>query len=84
MLKEIHIGYFYSLLRNCSNYDRRSSLDIFVVEPYAIEPISEKDDYHKQILFSCSDFYDFKTFDIGHWVCTYFDIKCIYVYDSLG
>jgi len=77
-LEDIHIDYFNLLLKSCSEYRPRESWKIQC--PDRIEPVP-KNQKHIQILHSCSDIV---TNLDGHWVCSYYDIKMIYIYDSLN
>ncbi|XP_011699658.1 PREDICTED: uncharacterized protein LOC105456969 [Wasmannia auropunctata] len=77
-LNNNHIDYFGLLLKNCSEYHPRESWRIHC--PDTIEPVSE-DQEHIQILYSCNDI---KTNINGHWVCSYYNTKTIYIYDSLN
>ncbi|XP_011690285.1 PREDICTED: uncharacterized protein LOC105451500 [Wasmannia auropunctata] len=77
-LNDAHIDYFGSLLKNCSDYQPRESWEIQC--PDLIEPVF-KDQKHIQLLYSCSDTISNST---RHWVCSYYDKRRIYIYDSLN
>jgi len=76
-LQDIHIDHFGLLLKSCSEYRPRETWRIQC--PDTIEPIC-KNQKHIQILYSCSDVISNKD---GHWICSYYDTKAIYIYDSL-
>ncbi|CAK1598253.1 unnamed protein product [Parnassius mnemosyne] len=66
-----HIYHFKLMLESCSDYVHRDTLNL--VRPERIEPVP-KLKKHIQILFSQN----------GHWVCSFYDTKKVYVYDSLN
>jgi len=77
-LEDVHIDYFGLLLKSCSEYQPRETWRIQC--PDTIEFVC-KDQKHIQILYNCSDII---TNENGHWVCSYYDTKVIYIYDSLN
>ena len=77
-LEDIHIDRFRSLLKSCSQY--RPCETWKIQYPDMIESVCE-DQKHIQILHSCSDMTTNKN---GHWVCSYYDTRTIYIYDSLN
>lgn len=79
-LQDTHIDYFGLLLNNYSEYQLRDGELWRVQCPNTIKPVP-KDKKHIQILHSCSDI---MTSQNGHWVCSYYDTKNIYIYDSLN
>src|SRR5580765_7799744 len=74
-LEDTHIDAFHTLLKHCSSFCPRDTWRIQC--PETIEPISVMQD-HIQILHSSTSKSD------GHWVCSYYDTKVIYIYDSLN
>jgi len=74
-LTDVHIEHFHHLLRNCSEYTPVETWRIQCLN--TIQPISI-DKKHIQILHSSSNLSD------GHWVCSYYDRKNIFIYDSLN
>ncbi|KAM0727867.1 hypothetical protein ACS0PU_005336 [Formica fusca] len=77
-LEDIHIDHFGLLLKSCLEYQPRETWRIQC--PDTIESVC-KEQKHIQILHSCSDMI---TNENGHWVCSYYDTKAIYIYDSLN
>ncbi|KYN08276.1 hypothetical protein ALC62_00741 [Cyphomyrmex costatus] len=67
--------HFHYLLRNCSNYTPVETWRIQLLNTIQPIPIDKK---HIQILHSSSGPLD------GHWVCSYYDRKNIFIYDSLN
>jgi len=73
-LTDLHIEYFQNFLRNCSEY---TPVETWRIElPDTIQPISI-DKKYIQILYSSSGPAD------GHWVCSYYDRKNIFIYSFL-
>ncbi|KYM98806.1 hypothetical protein ALC62_10474 [Cyphomyrmex costatus] len=66
---------FQQLLTSCSNYKPVETWRIQLLDTIQSVP---KDTKHIQILHSSSNPSD------GHWVCSFYDIKNIYIYDSLN
>ncbi|XP_036140365.1 uncharacterized protein LOC118644830 [Monomorium pharaonis] len=69
-LNDDHIDHFHELLQNCSDYKPVGTWRIQL--PHLIQPVLQ-DAKHIQILYSSS-----------HWVCSYYDRKNIFIYDSLN
>jgi len=67
--------HFNNLLRNCSDYRPVETWRIQCPDTIQCVPEHIK---HIQILHSSSGLHD------GHWVCSYYDRKNIFVYDSLN
>jgi len=76
-IEDIHINHFGLLLKFCSEYRPRETWRIQC--PDTIESVC-KDQKHILILHSS----DIITNENGHWVCSYYDTKAIYIYDSLN
>jgi len=74
-LTDIHIDHFHQLLAICSDYRPVETWRIQCL--HTIQPILP-DKKHIQILHSMSNPSD------GHWVCSYYDRKNIFIYDSLN
>jgi len=74
-LTDIHIDHFQQLLASCSDYRPVETWRIQCL--HTIQPIL-LDKKHIQILHSMSNLSD------GHWVCSYYDRKNIFIYDSLN
>jgi hypothetical protein len=74
-LEDTHMDTFGKLLKNCSSFCPRDTWKI--QHPDTIEPIT-LNEQHIQILHSSTSAYD------GHWVCSYYNNKTIYIYDSLN
>jgi len=90
-LEDIHMEHFYHLLKSCSDYRSVSTFQCYNSD--TILSISESKK-HIQILHS-SDFdlhsYESGLLDLclhellnvnGHWVCSYYDTRDVYIYDS--
>lgn len=77
-LNDIHIDHFGLLMKLCSEYRPRETCKVQC--PDRIKPVSNNQK-HIQILHSCDDIMTNKN---GHWVCSYYDTKMIYIYDSLN
>ena len=76
-LNDRHIDYFNELFKQCSIYESQTL--IFLQNLNRVKEISSKKK-HIQVLFQkplCEG-------QIGHWLCAYYDVECIYVYDSLN
>ena len=69
------MDYFNYLLQNCFDYRPVETWRIQKLD--TIQPVSENKK-HIQIIHSSSDSSD------GHWVCSYNDMKNIFIYDSLN
>lgn len=74
-LNDIHMDYFGFLLQNYSQYKYVEMWRLQILD--SIQPIATNQK-HIQILHSSSNLLD------GHWVCSYYDTKNIYIYDSLN
>jgi len=74
-LTDIHMDNFHRLLASCSDYRPVETWRIQCL--HTIEPVLQ-DKKHIQILHSSSSLSD------GHWVCSYYDKKKIFIYDSLN
>jgi len=74
-LTDVHMDHFNHLLKNCSDYRPVETWRIQCLD--TIQPVP-KDKKHIQILHSSSSLYD------GHWVCSYYNTKNIFIYDSLN
>lgn len=74
-LTDVHMEHFKNLLRNCSEYTPVDTWRIQLLDTIQPIPVNKK---HIQILHSSSGTYD------GHWVCSYYDTKNIFIYDSLN
>ncbi|XP_066600006.1 putative autophagy-related protein 11 [Prorops nasuta] len=77
-LEDEHMDHFFYILKSCSNYNPRNTLLVQI--PDNNESV-QKNVKHIQILHSCDDF---KSNQGGHWVCSFYDGKSIYIYDSLN
>jgi len=67
--------HFGHLLQNCSDYTLVETWRVQCLD--TIQPMP-KDKNHIQILHSSSGPFD------GHWVCSYYNTKYIFIYDSLN
>jgi len=76
-LTDLHIEHFQNLLRNCSEYTPVETWRIQLLD--TIQPILI-DKKHIQILYSSSG----PGSSDGHWVCSYYDRRNIFIYDSLN
>jgi len=74
-LTDVHMDHFQRLLASCSDYRPVETWRIQL--PDTIQSVS-KDTKHIQILHSSSSSLD------GHWICSYYDRKNIFIYDSLN
>lgn len=74
MLLDNHIDKFSLILESCSNY--RLCTTLMKYHPQLIESVPQNVK-HIQLLHSGSR-------KKGHWVCSYYDTKSIYIYDSLN
>jgi len=74
-LTDLHIEHFQNLLRNCSEYTLVETWRIQLPDTIQLISIDKK---HIQILHSSYGPLD------GHWVCSYYDRKNIFIYDSLN
>jgi len=74
-LTDVHIEHFHHLLRNCSEYTPVETWRIQLPNTIQSIPIDRK---HIQLLHSSSGPSD------GHWVCSFYDRKNIFIYDSLN
>jgi len=72
-LTDLHIDSFQRLLQSCSDYKPVETLSIQRLDLIQPIPINKK---HIQILHS--------SFGGGHWVCSYYDRKNIFIYNSLN
>lgn len=80
----IHIDHFGLLLKSCSEYRPRETWRIQCPDRiWRIQypELFVKHQKHIQILHSCSDIV---TNENGHWICSYYDTKAFYIYDSLN
>ncbi|XP_067213884.1 serine/threonine-protein kinase 10-like [Linepithema humile] len=69
-LNDEHMDYFNQFLKNCSDYKPEETWKLQRLE--YIKPIPE-DKKHIQILHSTQ-----------HWICSYYDRKNLFIYDSLN
>ena len=86
-LKDTHVDLFHELLRTHSNYkyNPRSTLVLPHIMKYpqstrlkSVPPNTP----HLQLLHSCEDLCE-KCIG-GHWICSYYDGKSIFIYDSFN
>lgn len=81
-LEDEHIDYFALLLHNQFHYAIRESW--YVQHPEVIEQLDANKE-HIQILHSRDTNYTFnenEKYSTDHWVCSYYDTKRIYIFDS--
>ena len=76
-LNDTHMEHFNHLLRNCSDYRPVETWQLYFL--HTIQPISESKK-HIQILYSSSGI----NASDGHWVCSYYDRKNLFIYDPLN
>jgi len=74
-LTDVHMEHFQNLLQNCSEYTPVETWRVQLLDTIQPVPTDKK---HIQILHSSSGPSD------GHWVCSYYDKKNIFIYDSLN
>jgi len=74
-LTDVHMEHFQNLLQNCSEYTPVETWRVQFLDTIQPVPTDKK---HIQILHSSSSPSD------GHWVCSYYDKKNIFIYDSLN
>jgi len=74
-LTDMHMEHFDYLVRTYSNYRPVETWRIQCLDTIQSVPEDKK---HIQILHSSSALSD------GHWVCSYYDTKRIFIYDSLN
>jgi len=74
-LIDIHMDHFDHLLQNCSDYRPVETWRVQCLDRIQPIPVDKK---HIQILHSSSGPSD------GHWVCSYYNRKNIFIYDSLN
>lgn len=72
-LTDTHMEHFGCLLEKYSNYKHIETWRLYILE--TVQPVTT-DKKHIQILHS--------SFGGGHWVCSYYDTKDIFIYDSLN
>lgn len=78
-LRDDHMDAFGTMLKTAnSNFDMQPVWK--VQRPDLIQAVSSNTK-HIQILHSCENM---QTNEGGHWVCSYYDTKKIYIYDSLN
>ena len=74
-LTDMHMEHFGHLLQNCSEFRPVETWRVQCLDTIQPMPIDKK---HIQILHSSSSPFD------GHWVCSYYNMKHIFIYDSLN
>ena len=79
-LTDKHIEKFHDMLRTNSEFDPRSTLYNQRIERIREHP---RDKPHLQLLHSCENHRCLNCVG-GHWICCYYDMDAIFIYDSLN